>query len=52
MDRQRCTAVAVEAFGKGHADELRLDADGLLLISRKAAVLPLTTKGLVIGDDS
>lgn len=46
MDRQRCTAIAVDGFGKAHADELRLDDDGRLMIRRSPAVLPLTMKGL------
>ena len=37
MDRQRCTAVAVDAFGKGDVDEIRADADGRLRLMRTFA---------------
>src|SRR5262249_57905753 len=46
MDKQRCTAVAVDGFGKSHVDELRLDADGRLVIRRSQAGLPLPGQGL------
>jgi hypothetical protein len=34
MDRQRCTAIAVDRFGVASQDEIRLDADGRLRLRR------------------
>ncbi len=37
MDRQRCTALAVDRFGRASEDEIRLDADGRLRLRRLPA---------------